>query len=851
MRDISYNKWSLLLPLVLVAAVPALAQVDSLARQKPVFIADSSRSIRAKTTSMELGKPGHRKPEYFRDTFRRERRKFDSSLFTTITVPSTSDYAEDLGKIYEMLSQVPAVTESFIRLDEISDDLDQGDSALNILKERMSVSDRSLNIRNLQMFNTLLDAMSKHTHDYSRLLDRYDTALDGVRKQIDGLRKDTLMLHIFRDTVLKNQFQPQLLQLKAKWRLVDSLVTENGKEINTLKSQVSAHAITIDELTYRVDGELKAVGNRAFGKERRYLWEPRTSVSKYSKESFQKSVDSEQQLARYYFSNTRSKRFWLIATGIIFFFWIWYNFRSLRRLDKLKAIDTLHLKYINAYPVGGALVFILSLAPLFDLHAPAIYIESVQFLLMLLLTLVFRKRLPRNLFYAWCLFLVLFMLLPVTRILGLPLSLQRWLNLLVDSASFAFAIFFLLRRKRMTGLVIGNPARSGGASVQSLPSGMVTGQSRWITFAACLYLLLNLLAILCNLFGRVTLSQIFGATAVYSFAQTVSLGVFVQLVLESFLLQIQSSRIRKKYPEGFDYRAISRSIRRVSMALAIVLWLIVVTTNLNIFDALNDILIDLFTNTQQVGNFSFTLGGILLFLGIIWFANFLQKYIAYFFGDTGDDASIDDKGQRSRLLVTRLILLTGGFLLAVAASGLAVDRITVILGALGVGIGLGLQGIVNNFVSGIILIFDRPVRIGDTVEVGDKKGRVKEIGIRSSTLLTEEGAEVIIPNGDILSNHIVNWTLSNNHVRVVLSFTIAKPANPEDVGENEIKDIVRKVHNVLEQREPEVMLNTVSSKAFELKVYFWVNDITQTSRTSAEIRTEVYHYLDKKGIVVN
>jgi potassium efflux system protein len=847
MIDTSYNKVFLLLLLILAAAVPTLAQVDSLARQKPASAADSSRSVRIKTTSTDLGKPGHKRPEYFRDTFRRERRKFDSSLFTTITVPSTSDYAEDLGKIYEMLSEVPVVTESFIHLDEISDDLDQGDSALNILKERMSVSDRSLNIRNLQMFNTLLDAMSKNTHEYTRLLDRYDTALDGVRKQIDDLRKDTLMLHIFRDTVLKNQFQPQLQQLKAKWRLVDSLVTENGKEINTLKSQVSAHAITIDELTYRVDDELKAVGNKAFGKERRYLWEPRTSVSNYSKESFKKSVDSEQQLARYYFSNTRSKRFWLLVTGLIFFCWIAYNFRSLRRLDKLKAIEAFHFKYITAYPVGGTLVFILSLAPLFDLHAPAIYIESVQFLLMLLLTFVFRKRLPRNMFYAWCLFLVLFLLLPVTRILGLPLSMQRWLNLLVDSTSFVFGIFFLVRRRSLFEPVAGNRVQA-----KSLPvPGMVTGQSRWITFAAGLYLLLNLLAILCNLFGRVTLSQIFGATAVYSFAQTVSLGVFVQLVVESFLLQIQTSRIRKKYPDGFDYGPISKSIRRVSMSLAIVLWLIVFTTNLNMFDAINDLLVDLFTNTRQVGNFSFTLGGILLFLGIIWFANFLQKYIAYFFGDTGDDASIDDKGQRSRLLVTRLILLSGGFLLAVAASGLAVDRITVILGALGVGIGLGLQGIVNNFVSGIILIFDRPVRIGDTVEVGDKKGRVKEIGIRSSTLLTEDGAEVIIPNGDILSNHIVNWTLSNNHVRTALSFTIAKPANAEDLAQDEIRDIVRKNSNVLEQREPEVMLNTISSKSVELKVYFWVSDITQTGKTSAEIRTEVYQYLEKKGIVVN
>jgi small-conductance mechanosensitive channel len=78
-------------------------------------------------------------------------------------------------------------------------------------------------------------------------------------------------------------------------------------------------------------------------------------------------------------------------------------------------------------------------------------------------------------------------------------------------------------------------------------------------------------------------------------------------------------------------------------------------------------------------------------------------------------------------------------LLAVAASGLPIDKITVVLGALGVGIGLGLQSIVNNLVSGIILFFDRPLRIGDVVEIGDKKGRVKAIGIRSSTCLQQMG----------------------------------------------------------------------------------------------------------------
>src|SRR5205807_639627 len=82
---------------------------------------------------------------------------------------------------------------------------------------------------------------------------------------------------------------------------------------------------------------------------------------------------------------------------------------------------------------------------------------------------------------------------------------------------------------------------------------------------------------------------------------------------------------------------------------------------------------------------------------------------------------------------------------------------------------------------GIILIFDRPLRIGDVVELGDKKGRVKEIGIRACTLLTPDGAEVIIPNGDILSRNIVNWTLTNNQIRAVISFAVEDLPNELDI----------------------------------------------------------------------
>jgi potassium efflux system protein len=803
----------LLLSLTVAGLGMANAQEnDSLQKQKDVPKKDSLRKTGLKKESS--GK------------IRYEHRKFDSSLFSENAAATRSDYEESLEKVFLLLNQVPDITESFTQLDRIETHMELTDSALTILKDRLSQSEKTFNVRNLQMFNTLLDELKASEGGYAKYLDRYDHELDSIKKKIAGLRKDTLMLHIFRDTALKAYFDSQLLDLHDQWRRADSLIKIRSTTVNDLQARTSAHTILIEELLNRVDAELKAVGGKAFGKERRYLWEPRSPTAYVSEEGFKRSVDSEQKLARFYFANTRGNRIWLLLTGVIFYFWVWFNFRSLRRLNAMDAIADFKFTWLQPYPIVPALIFILILAPLFDLHAPEIYIESLQFLLMVLMTVVFYDRIPRKLFYGWCGFLLLFLLLPITRILGMPLHSTRLANFIVDGLSVAFGAWFALRPD------------------------LLGTQPRPIRIAAWLYIGLHLLAVLCNLMGRVTLSEIFGATAVYSFAQMVSLAVFVQLVVEAFLLQVQSSRVRKQYPQHFEFTRIARSIRRFSSVLALFLWLIVFTTNLNLFDSINDWLTDLLTTPRQVGSIPFTLGGILLFLGIIWMANFLQKYITYFFGDVGDDASFDDKGQRSKLMVTRLILLILGFLLAVAASGLPVDRITVIIGALGVGIGLGLQSIVNNFVSGVILIFDRPLRIGDTVEIGDKRGRVKEIGIRSSTLLTEEGAEVIIPNGDVLSHNIVNWTLNNNYVRSNLIFTVERLAGQPILQPEPIRDLVKANPNVLERRDPEVLISPVSSKTIEIRVLFWCKDFNKTSLTSAEVRNEIYAYLEKNGLTV-
>ena len=129
-------------------------------------------------------------------------------------------------------------------------------------------------------------------------------------------------------------------------------------------------------------------------------------------------------------------------------------------------------------------------------------------------------------------------------------------------------------------------------------------------------------------------------------------------------------------------------------------------------------------------------------------------------------------GFQSARLVHYVIIFVG-FLLALSALGFEITKLTIMLSALGVGIGFGLQGVVNNFVSGLILLFERPVRVGDTIEIDGKWAEIKRIGLRATTVQTFDQADVIIPNADLVTNQVTNWTLSNRRVRLIIPVGVA------------------------------------------------------------------------------
>jgi small-conductance mechanosensitive channel len=144
----------------------------------------------------------------------------------------------------------------------------------------------------------------------------------------------------------------------------------------------------------------------------------------------------------------------------------------------------------------------------------------------------------------------------------------------------------------------------------------------------------------------------------------------------------------------------------------------------------------------------------------------------------------------------------------------------VLTGAIGVGLGFGLQNVVNNFVSGLILLFERPIHLGDTVEIGGLVGTVRRIGARSSTILTFQGAEVIVPNSNLLSNQVINWTLSSQWRRVDVPVRVAYGTDPEHVLKL-LVDAAESNPRVLRERPPTAYFLGFGDSGMNFELRFW------------------------------
>jgi small-conductance mechanosensitive channel len=200
-----------------------------------------------------------------------------------------------------------------------------------------------------------------------------------------------------------------------------------------------------------------------------------------------------------------------------------------------------------------------------------------------------------------------------------------------------------------------------------------------------------------------------------------------------------------------------------------------------------------------------------------------------------------------KLLHYMLVLV--GFLLAAGVAGFELQNLLVLAGAFGIGIGFGLQDIANNFLSGIILLFERPIKVGDGVLIDGDYGTVVRIGLRSTVVENLDQAELIVPNAQMISQKVTNWTLSTRRVRVVIPVGVAYGSDLELVL-SLLRETGEQHPEVLEDPQPSPIFVQFgdSSLAFELRV--WISDVDKRPRIKSELLLSIDKRFREAGVEI-
>ena len=190
-----------------------------------------------------------------------------------------------------------------------------------------------------------------------------------------------------------------------------------------------------------------------------------------------------------------------------------------------------------------------------------------------------------------------------------------------------------------------------------------------------------------------------------------------------------------------------------------------------------------------------------------------------------------------------------GFVFGLSAIGIDLQSLTVVVGALGIGIGFGLQNIVNNFASGLILLFERSIKVGDIVQIRGDWGTIKNLGLRATVVETFDRSEMIVPNSDLVSSTVTNWTLSDRQTRLIIKIGVAYGSDVQKVTRI-LLGIAQENPFVMKFPEPAVYFMSFGSSSLDFELRAWVADIDIRLKTMNQINYEIERLFRENGIEV-
>jgi potassium efflux system protein len=482
-------------------------------------------------------------------------------------------------------------------------------------------------------------------------------------------------------------------------------------------------------------------------------------------------------------------------------------------------------------PIATALALSFLVKGTIYASAPAGFKALLGILLLLPMVVLLRQLLDRRL-HAVLYFLILFYFVGQVRTtLATLLLLNRWI--------FAGEMLLAAGVFRWVSATSADPAAEGGA-------GAVLG--RWPRRLCRLAILLCGAALAAVVLGYVRLGTILGTGVLRSTYAAVFLYALVQVFAGLALIALRVRPLSISHIARQHAALVQQRICRWLAVLAFLVWLWLTLGFFELQQPMEDWLTLVLGYQLPTGTLKLTPGQLLGFGVAIWVAVLLSRLIRFFLEEEVFERVHLAAGLPYAIsTILNYLVITVGVMVAFGQLGVERTQLTILAGAFSVGLGFGLQNIINNFVSGIILLFERPVKVGDVIQIGDAIGEVRRIGIRASVIGTRDGSDIIVPNGNLISNQFTNWTYSDRQRSIEIPLSITNGPDPNHVLA--LLKTVAAAHGATKDHPaPEVYITSLTATGTSLIVRAWISHYEDWVKTRSELYIALVEALAREEI---
>lgn len=701
----------------------------------------------------------------------------------------------------------------------IDEELNKNASHLNTIRDGIFENKGSIQTqRNLAVSSAILTELNSRINILRKDVAYYGGTLMGYRNYIDSIYTDSVLYTFPNDSVAVAKYLGKIREVVKEIGAADSALEKEVLALPDLLNRVDDMAYQISAAQETIENSREDLTASTFSRELPNI-SGRLGFTRPLNEIIHFSYAKERLALKFYIKNNYGRIFILLILYILCaVFLVTIKNRTIQEnVNERSADEELLLKFPNL----SAAIIVISIFQFLFLEPPFIFSFSLCLAAVGCLTVIFREVISAYWFRFWVAILILFLIAGANNMVLQASRVERWFMLGVSLAGAAYGLYIML-----------------GGKQKEL-------KERKILYFIGFMIVFEIAAALYNIYGR------------YNFSKTLFVSGFTGMIIAIlFLWTVRllnaglgvTSRVFKHPERKLFYINFEKLGNRVPLIFYIFLilgWIILVGKQFYAFNLVSRPFNEMLTTERTIGSYTFTVNGLFVFLIILSVSVLLSKIISFFASEP--EANFDNPADRNKagmgswLLLVQILIISLGLFLAFAASGIPLDKITIILGALSVGIGLGLQGLVNNLVSGLIIAFEKPVNVGDVIELGGKTGTMKSIGFRSSVVSMSDGHSIIIPNGDLLSQQLVNWSGGKGHKKISLFFGVAYGTDIEKTI-TLIKDILNSEKGII-QRPPSVIVPLAfGAGAIELEVSFVINNF----RDASVIRGRVIAAIDKR-----